>query len=82
VLQRRYAVSWHGEAVADPFEKTHAMHGKSRTDLLIAGQQFGRVARRQLLRAGLGRGAIEHRIRAELLVRVAPGVYATVPVQR
>jgi hypothetical protein len=58
------------------------MDGKCRSrspDAIIAAladAQHGRVARRQLLAAGLGRGAIEHRIEHGRLHRVAQGVYA------
>lgn len=48
-------------------------------DAVIAGfasRQYGLLAYRQLLAAGVGRGAIEHRIRAGRLIRVQRGVYA------
>jgi hypothetical protein len=42
----------------------------------LAAQQGGRVARRQLLRHGVSRKAIEHRLRRRRLHRERPGVYA------
>jgi very-short-patch-repair endonuclease len=42
----------------------------------LAGGQHGLVSTRQLLRAGVGRGAIEHRVRAGRLIRVHRGTYA------
>lgn len=42
----------------------------------IASRQHGLVAYRQLLAAGVGRGAIEHRVRSGRLIRVQRGVYA------
>lgn len=42
----------------------------------VASRQHGLVAYRQLLAAGIGRGAIEHRIRTGRLIRVQRGVYA------
>jgi len=42
----------------------------------LAAGQCGLVAHHQLLAAGLGRGAIVHRVGTGSLLRVAPGVYA------
>jgi predicted transcriptional regulator of viral defense system len=42
----------------------------------LAGGQHGLVARRQLVGLGIGRGAIEHRLRCGRLHRVQRGVYA------
>jgi very-short-patch-repair endonuclease len=43
--------------------------------LAVASGQLGLLTRAQLLACGLGRGAIEHRVAAGTLVRVAPSVY-------
>ena len=63
------------------------MDGQSRDDALIgalAGSQHGVVTRSQLLDAGVGRGAIEHRIAAGRLLPMHRGVYAVghMPVTR
>jgi len=42
----------------------------------LAARQHGLVARRQLLRLGLGADAIDHRLGTGRLTRVAPGVHA------
>lgn len=50
-----------------------------RADVVIAGHaacQHGVVSRRQLVDAGLGRGAIEHRVRIGWLHRMYRGVFA------
>jgi very-short-patch-repair endonuclease len=55
------------------------VHGFREVDLLIgelARRQSGRVARRQLLAAGIGREAIDHRIRCGRLIPEHDGVYA------
>jgi hypothetical protein len=55
------------------------MDGQSRDDALIgtlAGRRHGVVTRSQVLRAGVGRGAIEHRIAAGRLLPMHRGVYA------
>jgi very-short-patch-repair endonuclease len=60
----------------------HDMHAPSsppHVDVLfsdLARRQHGVVARAQLQRLGLGRGAIAHRIRSGRLHRLHPGVYA------
>jgi very-short-patch-repair endonuclease len=42
----------------------------------LARRQHGVVARRQLLRVGLGEDALDHRLVSGRLVRIEPGVYA------
>jgi very-short-patch-repair endonuclease len=42
----------------------------------LAASQHGLVARRQLLRLGLGEDAVDHRLGSGRLVRLQPGVYA------
>jgi hypothetical protein len=42
----------------------------------LAGRYFGLVTHAQLVALGLGRGAIEHRVRTGRLIVVHPGVYA------
>lgn len=69
----------------DAFTFPHDSHGQPRTepaDVAIAGlakRQFGIVSRAQLLALGLGRGAIEHRVRRKRLHPVFRGVYSLVP---
>jgi hypothetical protein len=46
----------------------------------LAGRQFNRVARRQLLELGIGELGIAYRVSAGELVAVEEGVYAIVPV--
>lgn len=46
----------------------------------IAGAQFNRVARRQLIELGMSKKAIDHRVAAGRLVVVEEGVYAVAPV--
>ena len=58
---------------------SHDMDGKATDDLIvarIAEEQHGLVTRGQLLAAGIGRGAFEHRLGAGRLIRVHRGVYA------
>jgi very-short-patch-repair endonuclease len=57
---------------------SHDSHGKSGDRLIadLAGRQHGVVARTQLARIGLGRGAIEWRLARGRLHRVHVGVYA------
>lgn len=43
---------------------------------MIASRQHGLVGYGQLLAAGVGRGALEHRVRSGRLIRVQRGVYA------
>lgn len=47
----------------------------------LAGAQHGVVARWQLKAAGVGRGAIEHRVRMRRLSSLYPGVYGVGPVR-
>lgn len=54
---------------ASPADHDHAIRR-------LAERQWGVVAVEQLRRLGVGRGAIEHRIRAGRLVRLHRGVYA------
>jgi hypothetical protein len=64
----------------------HRLHAARLTELrargpdhviaAIADEQFGMVARRQLLLAGLARGAIQSRVRRSGLHPLYPGVYA------
>ena len=42
----------------------------------VTAQQHGLVTMRQMLAAGVGRGAIEHRVRCRRLIRIHRGVYA------
>lgn len=61
------------------FAEPHEIHAISQTDAAIAalaGQQYGVISRAQLRDLGLGRGAIEHRLRRHLLHRVHARVYA------
>ena len=46
----------------------------------IAGRQFNRVSRQQLLGLGMSIGALERRVAAGRLVAVAEGVFAVAPV--
>jgi hypothetical protein len=46
----------------------------------LAGQQFNRISRRQLIRLGLSEWAIAHRVSAGRLVIVEEGVFAIAPV--
>ncbi len=46
----------------------------------LAGRQFNRISRGQLLQCGLDRGAVEHRVGSGRLVIVEPGVFAFAPV--
>jgi hypothetical protein len=79
-------------------EKSRDIGGKSRTPLgmapgseaaiaAVARRQNGYVTRRQLIDLGLGRHAIQYRIRAGRLITVYAGVYAvghlpTLPIDR
>ncbi|MGH2897591.1 MAG: type IV toxin-antitoxin system AbiEi family antitoxin domain-containing protein, partial [Solirubrobacteraceae bacterium] len=56
-----------------------AQRAQTHPDLVIAGYaaaQYGLVSTRQLLAAGVGRGAIEHRVSVGRLIGVHRGVYA------
>ena len=56
-----------------------SMRGERNEDAVIAslaGRQFGVVARRQLITAGVGRSAIDRRLRRRVLQRLHRGVYA------
>jgi very-short-patch-repair endonuclease len=53
-----------------------AAHHIDRAVARLADGQYGVVARRQLLGVGLGRGAIEARVRRGLLIPLHRGVYA------
>jgi hypothetical protein len=46
----------------------------------LAGQQFNRISRRQLVELGLSKKAITHRVVAGRLVAVEQGVFAVAPV--
>src|SRR4051812_45138044 len=55
------------------------MNGSRATEVQIqalAAQQHGLITQRQLLAAGLGEDAIDHRLGNGRLVRLRPGVYA------
>jgi very-short-patch-repair endonuclease len=52
------------------------MHDRERRLAAIASRQHGLVTREQLRSVGIERGALEHRLRAGLLARVLPRVYA------
>jgi very-short-patch-repair endonuclease len=60
----------------------HAMHGKvspaglEATIATLAATQYGVVTRTQLVNLGLGRGAIDHRVRTGRLHRLHRGVYS------
>lgn len=63
----------------DAVAKTHDSHGFRQPDVAIAAlaeRQHGVVSIAQLRALGLGRGAIEHRIKRKRLHRVEPTVYA------
>jgi very-short-patch-repair endonuclease len=63
----------------DVFAENHDSDGSWRTDpeiAALAAKQHGVVSRGQLYALGIGRGAIEHRIRRQRLHRVEHMVYA------
>src|SRR5579884_3787155 len=55
------------------------MHDVQRTIARIAGHQDNVISREQLLRAGLGRGAIAHRVRTGAWQRLHKNVYLLCP---
>jgi very-short-patch-repair endonuclease len=54
----------------------HGFHAIESRIHVLAAQQHGLVARRQLLRLGLGEDAIDHRLATGRFVKVERGVYA------
>ena len=46
----------------------------------LAGRQFNRISRRQLLKLGLSDEAITYRLARGRLVQVEPGVFGLAPV--
>jgi hypothetical protein len=68
--------------MADAYDNRHDIHGECRKDhpderiARLVGHQHGVIARRQLIEAGFGRGAIEHRLKTKRLHLVYSSVYA------
>jgi very-short-patch-repair endonuclease len=57
-------------------DEEHAQVRVDATIATIASGQYGLVSFRQLVAAGVGRGALEHRVRGKRLIGVHRGVYA------